>query len=301
MSGGLMLLISRQGGCIMKKMSFSEELQFAKKHGYAVGAFNIFSYLSAVAVVHAANELDVPVILQTSASTVKKFGSSELGGMLRQIAQNAPVNVLIHLDHCREVELAKACIEAGWNSVMFDGSRLEIEENIALCREVADYAHSRGVDVEGELGIIAGVEDYFSVEEDDASATEVEEAVRFVRDSGIDALAPAIGTAHGVYKGVPKINFRLMEELRDSLAVPIVVHGGTGLSEDTFRKLIGLGAAKINVSTAIKHAYMDSSREYLKKNPDGLDPLEYDAYMHDSIRDTARRHLQIFCGNRRAD
>lgn len=274
--------------------SFLEELQQAKEHRYAIGAFNIFNYLSARAVVKAAAELEVPVILQTSVATVKEFGPDELGGMLRQLAVEAPVNVLIHLDHCQDISLAKACVEAGWDSVMFDGSRLPIEENIAGCREVVQYAHSRGVQVEGELGRIVGVEDAINVSEDDASLAGLEDSVYFVRESGIDAFAPAIGTAHGVYKGPPKINFDLVAKLREAIDAPVVIHGGTGLSEDTFRRLIYNGGAKVNVSTAIKHAYLDTARQYFRDYPDKIDPVGFDRTLENAIRETVMDHMRIF-------
>lgn len=278
----------------MKTRSFAEELQYARQHTYAVGAFNIFNYLSARAVIRAASALNCPVILQTSAATVKKFGPLELGTMLRQLAWNAPVNVLIHLDHCQDVELAKACIDSGWDGIMYDGSRLPIEENIANCREVVCYAHHRGVQVEGELGRIAGVEDDLKVDEKEAVGTKLEEAVYFVKESGIDAFAPAIGTAHGVYKGTPKIDFELVKQLRMEIDTPIVIHGGTGLSEETFQKLILNGGAKINVSTALKHGYIDGCREYMAANPEKLDPIGFDQYLNCRIKDIAMEHMTIF-------
>ncbi len=282
----------------MKTRNFKDELLYARDHKYAVGAFNIFNYLSARAVIRAASALDLPVILQTSVTTVKKFGPNELGTMLRQLAWNAPVNVIIHLDHCTNVEIAKACIDSGWDSIMFDGSKLPLNENIAGCREVVAYAHRRGIMVEGELGKIGGVEDDIVVDESDASGANLEEAIYFARESGIDAFAPAIGTAHGVYKGTPHIDYKLVEELAGSLDTPLVVHGGTGLSDETFQRLISLGAAKINVSTAIKHAYIDSCKEYMAENPDKLDPIDFDQHMNCSIKDTAMRHMRVFTANK---
>ena len=282
----------------MKTRNFKEELLYARDHKYAVGAFNIFNYLSARAVINAASDLDMPVILQTSVTTVKQFGPSELGSMLQQLARNAPVNVIIHLDHCTDIDLAKACVDSGWDSVMFDGSRLPLEENIAGCREVVSYAHSKGIMVEGELGRIGGVEDLIAVDAAQAVGADLSESIRFVRESGIDAFAPAIGTAHGDYKGTPHINYELVESLSKAIDTPIVIHGGTGLSDETFRRLISLGAAKINVSTAIKHGYIDGSKEYLKANPDKLDPLSFDRYLNDSIRNAAERHMKVFSSER---
>lgn len=278
----------------MKTRSFAEELRFARQHNCAVGAFNIFNYLSARAVIQGASEIGCPVILQTSAGTVRKFGPQELGTMLRQLAWNAPVNVLIHLDHCTDIELAKACIDNGWDSVMYDGSHLPLEQNIADCRTVVEYAHRRGVHVEGELGRIAGVEEDIAVDADDATGASLEEALYFARNSGIDALAPAIGTAHGVYKGVPKINFDLVKQINEAIDTPIVIHGGTGLSSETFAKLIENGGSKVNVSTAIKHAYIDSAKEYFAEYPDKLDPIGFDQFLNSKIQDTAMKHMEMF-------
>lgn len=282
----------------MGKRTFLEELQQAREHRCAVGAFNIFNHLSARAVVRAAEELNVPVILQTSVVTVKEFGPAGLGSMLRQLAADSSVNVLIHLDHCQDVDLARACVDAGWDSVMFDGSRLPMEENIAGCREVVKYAHSKGVQVEGEYGRIVGVEDAIKVSADDASLADFEESVYFVRESGIDAYAPAIGTAHGVYIGTPTINFDLVARLKTAIDAPIVIHGGTGLSEETFRKLICNGGAKVNVSTAIKHAYLDTCKEYFAEYPDKLDPVGFDRCLDRAIMATARTHMEIFTKDR---
>ena len=278
----------------MKTRSFAEELRYARQHNCAVGAFNIFNYLSARAVIQGASEIGCPVILQTSAGTVRKFGPQELGTMLRQLAWNAPVNVLIHLDHCTDIELAKACIDNGWDSVMYDGSHLPLEQNIADCRTVAEYAHRRGVHVEGELGRIAGVEEDIAVDAGDATGASLEEALYFARNSGIDALAPAIGTAHGVYKGVPKINFDLVKQINEAIDTPIVIHGGTGLSSETFAKLIENGGSKVNVSTAIKHAYIDSAKEYFAEYPEKLDPIGFDQFLNNKIQDTAMKHMEMF-------
>ena len=280
----------------MKTKTFVEELRTARDRGYAVGAFNILNDLTARAVIRAAEAADCPLILQTSVATVKKFGILELGTMLRQLSWDAGVNVLVHLDHCTDVEFAKACVDSGcWDAVMYDGSKLPLEENIANCRIIVDYAHRRGVQVEGELGKIMGVEEEIKVTEADATHATYEESLYFVRESGIDALAPAIGTAHGVYKGVPKINFDLVEQLKNSFNTPIVIHGGTGLSEETFLRLIRCGGAKVNVSTAIKHAYIDTARDYFAEFPEKVDPLGFDRVLEEAVTRVAGEHIAIFC------
>ena len=280
----------------MKSRTFVEELKTAQQNGYAVAAFNIFNYLSARAVIRAAQKMGQGVILQTSTQTVKRFGPLEIGTMLRQLAWNASVNVIIHLDHCTSVDMAKACIDAGWDSVMFDGSHLTLEDNILFSREVVSYAHARGVFVEGELGRIAGVEDDIAVDETNATQVSLDESIHYVRETGIDALAPAIGTAHGVYQGKPNINFSLVEDLKNAIDAPIVIHGGTGLGENTFKRLIKAGGSKINVSTAIKHAYIDGCKEYFAGNPDKIDPIGFDQFLNCKIGDTAAEHMQIFNG-----
>ena len=148
--------------------------------------------------------------------------------------------------------------------------------------------------MEGELGRIAGVEDDLKVKDDEATGATLEESIYFVRESGIDAFAPAIGTAHGVYKGTPKINFELVDQLRQAIDTPIVIHGGTGLSEETFLRLIKKGGAKINVSTALKHGYIDGCREYMEANPKKLDPIDFDQYLNCRIKDIAMDHMTIF-------
>ena len=279
--------------------TFSEELKYAREHGYAVGAFNIFNYTSAKAVVESAEERDLPVIIQTSVKTVKFFGAEYLGSMLRGLKEKASVNVLIHLDHCREQDVARACVDAGWDAIMFDGSKLPYEENIAETRKAADYAHEHGVEIEGELGKIVGVEEDIVVKEGDASFVTYDESVDFVERSGIDAYAPGIGTAHGVYKGIPKINFSLVEELGQKMETPIVIHGGTGLSEETFLRLIRTGGAKVNVSTALKHAYLDNAKEFLKENPDVSEPLTYDGFLKEKLKEVIGYHMDIFGKERR--
>jgi ketose-bisphosphate aldolase len=275
----------------MKKLSFKEELWLAAQNQYAVGAFNIFNYASAKAALAAAEELDVPIILQTSMATVKKYGAEEIGNMLRLLADRARTNVLIHLDHCTSVELAQKCIDTGWDSVMIDASRLSLEENIKITKEVVAYAHQRGVYVEGELGTIAGVEDEISVARSHPAG--YEDSHEYVGMTGIDAFAPAIGTAHGLYHGEPTLNFDLVEKLHHSLACPLVIHGGTGLAAATFRRLVAVGAAKINVSTALKHAYVDGCREYLQNNPQKVDPLDLDACVAARITAAVKEHLLL--------
>ncbi len=208
-------------------------LQKASEQGYALGAFNIVNELSARAVVKTCEELRAPVILQTSTATVKQIGVKSLIGFLKSLADNASVPVSVHLDHCKDLNLCRACIDAGWSSIMIDASHLPLDGNIGETREIVEYAKGRNVSVEGELGAIGGVEDDISVSEDDAHLASTKNSIRFVEETGVDIFAPAIGTAHGLYKGEPKLNFERFEEIRKAVAPPLVIHGGTGLAPDS--------------------------------------------------------------------
>ena len=268
--------------------------QQATAEGYAVGAFNILNELTARAVVDVSAELSAPVILQTSTSTVKQIGVKNLIGFLRAIAENAAIPVSVHLDHCKDLELAKACIDAGWPSIMIDSSHLPLDENIASTRSIVEYASARDVSVEGELGAIGGVEDDISVSDDDARLASVKDSITFTKETKIDLFAPAIGTAHGLYKGEPKLDFDRFTEIKKAVPQPLVVHGGTGLAPAVFKKLISLGASKINISTALKGAYLGGAKKFLEENPAVSNPLKLDAYLETRVKEMAREHIELF-------
>ncbi len=270
-------------------------LDAARKGGYAVGAFNIVDYATFRGVMEAAEEERSPVIIQTSASsTVKFYGYDALVGLARALAGNSPVPVALHLDHCKDMDMLKGTIEAGWTSVMIDASTYPFEENVAMTKTVVGWAHPKGVSVEGELGSIKGVEDEIKVEERDAVLADPQKAAEFVERTGIDALAPAIGTAHGLYKGTPDIDFERLKKIVSLVDVPVVIHGGTGLSDDTFRKLISLGAAKINISTQLKLAYMQAFEDFKKENPGKADPIKVQKAIVAAVKDVVKHFMQVF-------
>jgi len=275
-------------------------LRKAAAEGYAVGAFNIVNELTARAVVQACEEMRAPVILQTSTATVKQIGVLHTIGFLRSIAGNAAVPVSVHLDHCKDANLCCACIDAGWPSVMIDASHLPLAENIAKTREVVAYAAGKGVSVEGELGAIGGVEDGIAVCEKDAHLASLEDAITFTTQTGVGLFAPAIGTAHGMYKGEPKLDFERLQQIGRAVAQPLVVHGGTGLAPDVFKKLIGLGASKINISTALKMAYLDAIRGFMSENPGNTNPLKLDGHVEHRIQEMAKEHLRTFGAENKA-
>lgn len=274
------------------KSGLKEMLVRAQNGRYAVAAFNILNHLTLSAVLEAAAKEKSPIIIQTSVATVKALGPAALASMARAMIEAAPVPAVLHLDHCQDVGLCGLCCDLGWDSVMFDSSHLPFEENIKTTQQVRRYAQTKKVDVEGEVGIIAGTEDDISHEE--TSLAGYDQTMRYIRETEVEAIAPAIGTAHGVYHGVPKINFELVRQLAASTPCPVVVHGGTGLEDATFRKLIELGAAKINISTALKQAYVDAMRQYLDENKGTVNPLKLDRFIIDRVIAMVVPFLKLF-------
>lgn len=278
----------------MSYVNMEAILQNSRKNHYAVGAFNIVNYLTAKAAVEAAEELGQPIILQTSVKTVKAFGINEMMGFLKPIVEHAKVDVAIHLDHSTDVEFTKACIDGGWSSVMYDGSQLPLADNIRNTKEIVTYAKPRQVTVEGELGAIVGVEDDIFVKEGAQSHAKPADCQVYLKETEIDAFAPAIGTAHGVYKGEIKIDYDLFEEINEFSHCPLVLHGGTGLSDEMFHRLIALGASKVNISTAIKIAYCQGMANFMKENPAKNDPLKLDAYTKEEVKKVVTEHIRFF-------
>jgi fructose-bisphosphate aldolase class II len=270
-----------------------EILRDAFDKRYGVGAFNIVDWVTMDAVLAAAVETKSPVIVQVSVKTVKVMGARLLQVMFAEMAGRAPVPATLHLDHCPDRKVIEECVAAGWNSVLFDASKLTYEENLAQTKEVVALAHQHGVAVEGELEAVKGVEDGVG-SEDEGAVVPLNKAVEFIRATGIDSFAPAIGTAHGVYKGVPKINFNRVSEIVAAEPIPLVVHGGTGLSEETFHELIRRGAPKVNVSTQLKIVLADSYRTYLEEKPKEYDPLKLLGHAKKNLAAQVADFMRIF-------
>ncbi len=277
----------------MPVVPMQQILKHAFENRYGVGAFNIVDGISMDAVLTAAAETRSPVIVQVSVKTVKFMGARLIRLMFEEMAGRVPVPATLHLDHCPDRKVIEECLAAGWNSVLFDASKLSYEENMAQTKEVVKLAHSYGAAVEGELEAIKGVEDGVG-DEHGSGVVALDKAVAFIRETGVDSFAPAIGTAHGVYKGTPKINFERVSEIVEQAPIPLVVHGGTGLSEETFRELIRRGAPKINISTQLKITYADSFRNYLNEKPDEYDPLKLIAAVKKNLVDMAASFMRIF-------
>jgi ketose-bisphosphate aldolase len=269
-------------------------LSKAAADGYGVGAFNILDFNSAKAVVSAAEELGAPVIIQTSAKTVTFWGSRTLMGWMRDLADKAKVPVAVHLDHCKDLNLIGECIDAGWTSVMIDASARPFEENLSLSRQVVEMARPKGVTVEAELGAIVGVEDDIHVKEQDAHLADPKQAIEFCACVQPDCFAPAIGTAHGVYKGEPKIAYDVLEQVARATRVPIALHGGTGLADEVFKRCISLGCAKVNISTQIKYAFIDGFIAYHQAHNTQYDPLKVLRAQSDEMKKGIAENIQLF-------
>ncbi len=283
----------------MPVVPMQEILKDAFQKRYGVGAFNIVNDLTMEAVLAAAAEMRSPVIVQVSVKTVKQMGARLIRLMFEEMAGRVPVPATLHLDHCPDRKVIEECVAVGWNSVLFDASKLSYEENLAQTREVVALAHRHGVAVEGELEAIKGVEDGVGSDYGGAVVA-LDKAVAFIRETGIDSFAPAIGTAHGLYKGEPKINFERVSEIVAAEPVPLVVHGGTGLSDAVFQELIRRGAAKINISTQLKITFADSFRTYLNERPAEYDPLKLLGAVKKNAQAMTAGFLRVFGSEGRA-
>ena len=277
----------------------TEMLRKAKDERYAVGAFNIVDYNSTRAVIRTAEQLRAPVIVQTSVKTVKFWTAPTIFTWMEELAAASAVPAALHLDHCKDIEWIRTCIDAGWTSVMIDASAKPFDENLALTRQVVEIARAAGVTVEAEMGRIVGVEDDIFVAQSDANLADPDEAVRFCEGLDLAAFAPAIGTAHGVYKGEPKIAYDRIEQIAERTGVPIALHGGTGLADEVFRKAISLGCAKVNISTAIKYAFIDGFVDYHVENKkyEPLKPLEA---QYERMCNLVSENIRLFGGEGKA-
>ncbi len=269
-------------------------LQAARQGGYCVGAFNLVDYLTTEAIVQAAEAKRSPVILQTSSATVKRFGIKNLVQMARMAAENSSVPVALHLDHGTDRKVISEAIREGYTSVMFDGSKYPLQENAARTREIVDEAHAHGLSVEGEIGVVAGVEDDIVIHQDKAIYTTPDEALEFLRLSGVDFLAAAIGTAHGFYKVQPRLDIDTLRQLSHATECPMVVHGGTGLPDDVVRELVAAGAAKMNVSTQIKQTYIDGLYGYIESHRSEYNPLKVLDHARQELVAMIGRYMELF-------
>jgi ketose-bisphosphate aldolase len=277
----------------MPVVPIREILDRAFAERYGVAAINVVDDLTLDAVLAAATDLEAPLIVQTSVKTVKSIGAGPLMSMWHARADAVPVPVSLHLDHCPDRAWITTCLEAGWNSVLFDASHLDVAENTRQTIEVVAEADRHGAQVEGEIESVLGVED--GVGSDEAGDVHpIEVSSTFILETGVYSFAPAIGTAHGLYKTTPKLMPERVTEIVERHPIPMVLHGGTGLTEEQFTDLIARGCAKVNISTALKIAFVDAHREYLDANPGKHDPPSMLSHVRAAVKRMAEHHIAMF-------
>jgi len=299
----------------MPLVNTKEMFKKAYEGGYAIGAFNVNNMEIVQGITEAAKEVNAPLILQVSAGARKYANHTYLMKLIEAALEETNLPIAVHLDHGDSFELCKACIDGGFTSVMIDGSHLPFEENIALTKKVVEYAHERGVTVEGELGRLAGIEDAINVSEEDAQFTKPEEVEEFVSRTGVDSLAIAIGTSHGAYKfkGEPKLRFDILEEVQRRLpGFPIVLHGASsvipeyvdminayggkmpgakGVPEDMLRKAASMAVCKINIDSDLRLAMTATIRKVFAENPSEFDPRKYLGPAREEIKKLVKHKL----------
>ena len=294
----------------------------ARKNGYAIGAFNVQNLESMSAIVEAATEENSPAILAITPSVIKYAGLAYIANLVKTAAQLAPVPLTMHLDHGEDFETDVKCVDAGFTSVMIDGSFLKFDENVALTRRVVSVAHPKGVSVEAELGKLAGVEER-SVEEKEAILTDPETAVEFVEKTGVDTLAVAIGTSHGAYKfkSEAKIDLERLKIISEKIDIPLVLHGASsvpqwlvekatkygavlsgakGIPEDQYKKAVALGIAKINIDTDLRLAFTATVREVLSNSPKEFDPRKILGPAKEAMKEVAKGKMRLFGSSEKA-
>lgn len=267
----------------------------AEKGGYAVPAINIVDPMTIAAIVRAADEIGSPVILQTSVKTVKSAGADVLVNAAKVAAEKASVGVALHLDHCPDRSVISLCVEKGWSSVLFDASDRDLETARRETAEVVEECHAAGVTVESEIENILGVEDGVGSDESTHAYT-VDQLIEVAKETGTDLLAPALGTAHGQYKSEPVLVPERVTEIREKYDIPVVLHGGTGLTDAQFHEFIDNGVSKINISTALKHAYMKTALAYLKEceEKDAWEPVKLFAEIEKASEEVIKNFAKIF-------
>jgi fructose-bisphosphate aldolase class II len=259
---------------------------------YGVAAFNVVNDLTLEAVLSAAEELRAPVIVQSSVKTVEQVGIDVFYAMWLAMTSGVSVPVALHLDHCPDRALISACLAKGWNSVLFDASKLSVEENKRQCIEVVAEAKRYGALVEGEIEGFKRVEDVADDEEAEEQSLAV--AVDFIKSTGVDVFAPAIGNAHGMYRATPKLDSQRVTDIVAATGIPVALHGGTGMTPEQFSDLIGRGCAKINISTALKISFMRSGYDYMTEHPGQYDPPSIFQAQRAAVMQMAKEHMRMF-------
>ena len=304
----------------MPLVTSTEMFKKAYEGGYAIGAFNVNNMEIVQGITEAAKEDNAPLILQVSAGARKYAKHVYLMKLIEAALEDTGLPICVHLDHGEDFEICKQCIDGGFTSVMIDGSKHSFEENMRLTRQVVHYAHERGVVVEGELGKLAGIEDNINVSEKDAAYTDPDQVEEFVKTTGVDSLAIAIGTSHGAYKfkGEARLRFDILEEIQKRLpGYPIVLHGASsvvpeyvetinkyggdmpgakGVPEDMLRKAAGMAVCKINIDSDLRLAMTAAIRQHFGEKPGDFDPRKYLGPGRDYIRSLVRHKIKNVLG-----
>ncbi len=277
----------------MPLVDFKHVLTYARERKLGVAAFNPVDYNSTQAIIDIADELDAPVICQTSAKTVRYYGAASIYSWMQQLCKKTSVPVSLHLDHGKDLDMIESCIKSGWTNVMIDASDLPFEQNLARSKQVYEMAAAHNVSIEAEIGEIHGVEEDIVVESG-GSVVDPDKAEIFCKEMDLGVFAPAIGTAHGIYHGEPKIAWDVLEQLSERINTPFALHGGTGLEDDVIQRCISLGCSKVNISTQLKHAFISGFYEHHRENPDDYEPLSHLKAQDQAMREVVRYKMEQF-------
>ena len=272
-----------------------EMLQKAREGKYAIGAFNVENMEMVMAVLAAAEAKNSPVIMQTTPGTIKYAGVDYYYANVAAAAKRSSVPVVMHLDHGDSFQRAMAAYRAGYTSIMIDGSKLPFEDNVDLTKRVVDACHPGGVYVEGELGKVGGKEDDLEGD-DDNPYTDPEEAKIFVEKTGVDYLAIGVGTAHGVYKGIPKVNTDLIATIHDMVDVPLVLHGTSGVPDEQVITAVKNGICKVNYATDLRIAFTRGAKEFMTEHPEAFDPKKYSQQGMAEVQKYVEQKIEV-CGS----
>ncbi|KFC07329.1 tagatose 1,6-bisphosphate aldolase [Trabulsiella guamensis ATCC 49490] len=271
-------------------------LQDAQTKGYAVPAFNIHNAETIQAILEVCYEMRSPVILAGTPGTFKHIAFEEIFALCEAYSASYDMPLALHLDHHESLADIRNKVNAGVRSAMIDGSHFPFDENVKLVKSVVDFCHRHDCSVEAELGRLGGVEDDMDVDEESAFLTDPQDARRFVAETGVDSLAVAIGTAHGLYTKQPKIDFARLEKIRAVVDVPLVLHGASDVPDEFVRRAIELGVCKVNVATELKIAFAAAVKKWFADNPDGNDPRYYMRVGMEAMKEVVRNKINV-CGS----
>lgn len=285
----------------MPLVTSKEILQFALAQRFAVGAFNANNMEMVQAIIETAQEEGAPVILQVSQGAIRYAGLDYAVGLVKIAAAQASVPVVLHLDHGTSFEQNVLCLRAGFTSLMFDGSKLPYEENVAITKKVCEIAHIADISVEAELGRVLQSTDGVTLEEVEAAMTDPDQAKEFVVRTGADSLAVAVGSVHAMKEREATLDISRIKAIRQKIGVPLVLHGSSGVKHESVVEAIGHGICKVNVATYLNQAFVQGMREGFEKHPDEVDPRKYLSIARENVKQAVREKIRLFRSNERID